>query len=69
MGIIELSNALGLSKSTVSHLVKKGMPKTLSARLLNQPQRAIEKTLLDFVDITLAQCATAVAKVSSHRKL
>lgn len=26
MGIIELSNALGLSKSTVSHLVKKGMP-------------------------------------------
>ena len=47
----------------------RGMPKTLSARLLNQPQRAIEKTLLDFVDITLAQCASAVAKVSSHRKL
>jgi phage terminase Nu1 subunit (DNA packaging protein) len=47
----------------------RGMPKTLSPRLFNQPQTAIEKTLLDFVDNTLAQCAAAVAKVDTSRKI
>jgi hypothetical protein len=45
------------------------MPKTLSPRLFNQPQHAIEKTLIEWSDNVLAQCAAAVRKVKSDRKI
>ena len=69
--LLYLSEAQELVLSVTSAIANslRGMPKTLSARLLNQPTSAIEKTLLDFCDSTLAQCASAVAKVAGDRKL
>jgi len=66
---LDEANELVLSVTGAIANSLRGMPKTLSARLLNQSTAAIERTLLEFSDSTLAQCATAVSKVAGDRKL
>lgn len=66
---LDEAKELVLANSTAIANVLRSMPKTLSVRLFNQSQPAIEKTLLDWSDNVLGLCAAAVGKVKSNRKI
>ena len=66
---LDEAKELVLANSTAIANVLRGMPKTLSPRLAGQPQKSIEKSLVEFSDRVLALCAAAVGKVKRNRKI